>query len=73
LVKAFDPKVVDASKEGVVGGAKAVGLTEDDLEALSALRSHHGSNVLNIDSFTTDVVDGRVPHLKRGGLTLLKV
>lgn len=71
-MKAFDPAIVDASKEGAKGGAR-VGLTEDDLEALSALRTHHGANVLNIDSFTTDVVNGRVPKLERGGLTLVSV
>jgi hypothetical protein len=71
LIKALDPEVVKVSKEGATGRAKPVGLTEEDMEALSALRSHHGSNVLDIDSSTTDVVDGRVPHLERRGLILI--
>jgi hypothetical protein len=73
LIKAFHLKIVDAGKDGALGGAKSGGLTEDDLEALSALRSQHGSAVLNIDSFTTDLVEGCVPKLERGSLTLVLV
>lgn len=73
FIKAFDPAVIDASVEGVVGEGVAGGLSKEDLDALSAIRTHHGSSVLNIDSFTTDVVDGRVPRLERGRLTLVQV
>ncbi|KAK5656804.1 hypothetical protein OQA88_4352 [Cercophora sp. LCS_1] len=72
LAKAFDPKIIDGSAtDGAEGEARK--LTEEDLEALRTIRTHHGAAVLNIDNFTTDVVDGRVPRLERGQLTLVQV
>ena len=72
LIKAFDPETIDASTKGTLGEGLAGRVSEQDLDALRAIRTQHSSNVLNINSFTTDVVDGRVPKLERGSLTLLK-
>jgi len=77
LIKAFDPKfTIGATKadggEGVEDPARENLLSAEDLNALSAIRTHHSSVVLNIDSFTTDIVDGRLPRLERGHLTLVQ-
>ncbi|KAK6078946.1 hypothetical protein SCUP234_05872 [Seiridium cupressi] len=47
------------------------GLTKKDVDALQAFRSHQGSHIMNINSFTSEVIDGLVPSLKKGGLTLV--
>ncbi|RDW78596.1 uncharacterized protein DSM5745_05448 [Aspergillus mulundensis] len=44
---------------------------ESDTEILKALRKSYGNNLLSIGGFTTDVVEGRVPRLERGRLTLV--
>ena len=72
LFKAFDPEVSDPSMKTTVGEGVAGQLSPDDLDALRSIRTHHGSAVLNFDNFTTDVVDGRVPRLERGHLTLVQ-
>ncbi|RYP03456.1 hypothetical protein DL764_005137 [Monosporascus ibericus] len=73
LIKVFNPKIIEASAKSTVGERIAGQLWADNLDALRAIRTHHGSNLLNIDSFTTDVVDGCVPRLERGHLTLVQV
>ncbi len=77
LIKAFDPSFTnDSTKtnvgEGVKDPAREGQLSAEDLDALRAIRTHHRSVVLNIDSFTTDIVDGRLPRLERGHLTLVQ-
>ncbi|KAL5048204.1 hypothetical protein BDW71DRAFT_178132 [Aspergillus fruticulosus] len=76
LTKAFSPKVFDdgiateVGKEGQTASLRD-GLTSEDLEALTALRASHGATTMGIGAFTTDVVEGRVPRLERGALTLV--
>ena len=77
LIKAFDPNITNGTPktsigEGLEHPAKEGQLSADDLDALRAIRTHHSSVVLNIDSFTTDIVDGRLPKLERGNLTLVE-
>lgn len=77
LIKAFDPSINnDSAKpnigEELNGPAREGQLSAEDLDALRAIRTHHSSVVLNIDSFTTDIVDGRIPRLERGHLTLVQ-
>lgn len=78
LIKAFDPSFTeDGAKtnvgKGVADPAGEGQLSAEDLDALRAIRTHHSSVVLNIDSFNTDVVDGHLPRLERGHLTLVQV
>lgn len=78
LIKAFDPSLTnDSTKtnfgEGVIEPAREGQLSAEDLDALRAIRTYHSSVVLNIDSFNTDIVDGRLPKLERGHLTLVQV
>ena len=77
LIKAFDLSFTnDSTKtdvgEGVKDPAREGHLSAEDLDALHAMRMHHGSVVLNIDSFTTDIVNGRLPRFERGHLTLVQ-
>ncbi|KAL4909260.1 hypothetical protein BDW74DRAFT_146269 [Aspergillus multicolor] len=44
---------------------------ESNTEVLNALRKRHGDNFLSAGGFTTEVVEGRVPRLERGRLTLV--
>lgn len=84
LTKAFSPAFrnnLDNTGDGPApDGAEAAkpppmddGISPEDREVLQALRTHHGQNTLNLDSFTTDVIDGRVPKLEKGELTLVSV
>ena len=46
-------------------------LSVDDIEAMKALTSHHIEDTSSVHRFTADVIDGRVPRLERGNLTLV--
>ncbi|KAK3324861.1 hypothetical protein B0H66DRAFT_470293 [Apodospora peruviana] len=80
LTKAFNPAIntqfKDANQE-IVGeepqpqAAAAQGLSPEDLEALQSIRIHHGKHTMGMDSFTTDVIDGLIPRLETGRLTLV--
>lgn len=49
-------------------------MSTEDVEVLKALRAHHGKDTTGgIANFSTDVIDGRVPRLERGNLTLVPV
>lgn len=77
LIKAFDPTFTNDKtntnvSEAVKDSAREGKLSAADLDALRAIRTHHSSVVLNIDSFTTDIVDGLLPRLERGHLTLVQ-
>ncbi|PSR81494.1 hypothetical protein BD289DRAFT_393427 [Coniella lustricola] len=72
LVLAFTPAF--NPKQEYVGEGKEhekETLTEQDLEALKGFRQHQGKHTMNIQSFTTDVIDGLVPKMERGSLTLV--
>lgn len=72
---ALNPQFTDANQEIVNGEPKpqmsTEGLSPEDLEALQNLRLHHGKHTMGMESFTTDVVDGMVPRLETGRLTLI--
>ncbi|KAH8879034.1 radH flavin-dependent halogenase [Thozetella sp. PMI_491] len=63
----------DPKKETMEMGGKINGSSEEEQNAFRALRETHGQNILNINSFTTDIIDGRVPRLETGALTLVNV
>ena len=48
-------------------------ISSEDQEALQAIRIHHSQNILNLESFTTDVINGLVPRLEKGNLTLVSI
>lgn len=77
ICKAFDPQYTTNDNpnaaEALKEPAKEGQLSAEDLDALKAIRTHHSSTVLNgLNSFTTDVVEGRLPRLERGRLTLVQ-
>ncbi|KAM0810163.1 putative Tryptophan 2-halogenase [Seiridium cardinale] len=80
VIKAFNPAqqthFVDANQE-VVGETASQPLTTDippeQLETLQQIRIHHGKHTLSMESFTTDIIDGFVPRLETGKLTLVPV
>lgn len=43
----------------------------EDIEAMNALTSHHLEDTSGVHRFTVDVIDGRLPRLERGNLTLV--
>lgn len=43
----------------------------EDVEAMKALTSHHIEDTSGVHRFTADVIDGRLPRLERGNLTLI--
>jgi hypothetical protein len=78
LAKAFTPefkKSIEAADGALAAKPPQIdeGLSPEDKEVLQALRVHHSQNTLNLQSFTTDVVNGLVPKLERGSLTLVAV
>ncbi|KAI0472609.1 hypothetical protein GGR56DRAFT_697116 [Xylariaceae sp. FL0804] len=57
-------------------GSKAAGdmtedLSEEYRKAIQGLRAYHSKDGVGMENWTTDVVDGLVPKLERGGLTLV--
>lgn len=46
-------------------------LTAEDMEALQALQKYHSKDGEGLENFTTDVIDGLVPRLETGRLTLV--
>lgn len=54
-------------------GLKPLDLSDEDKEALEAVHLHWNRNMYMIESFTTDIIDGRIPRLEVGNLTLVPV
>lgn len=48
-------------------------LTDTDRAAMSGFLKTQSTHTINMASFTTDVIDGRIPKLERGHLTLTSV
>ncbi|KAH8195389.1 hypothetical protein TruAng_010446 [Truncatella angustata] len=72
LTPVMRPDGPDASQKPLLGKNELVGA--EDEEALKALVMHHQSDTAHgLDKFTTDVIDGRIPRLERGNLTLTLV
>ena len=46
-------------------------LGTEDVGAMKALTSHHIEDTSGVGRFTADVIDGRLPKLERGNLTLV--
>ena len=46
-------------------------MSAEDQKILGALRMDHISSVTGVQRFTTDVINGLVPNLQRGSLTLV--
>ena len=73
LTQAFLPPEYADATEAANAKARYDSLAPEEKEGLKALRTHHIQNVLGLEKFTTDVVDGRVPRLETGKLTLVLV
>jgi flavine halogenase len=71
LTQAFLPPEHADAAEAAKAKAHYDSLAPEEKEALKALRTHHIQNVLDLEKFTTDVIDGRVPRLETGSLTLV--
>ncbi|KAL4954430.1 FAD/NAD(P)-binding domain-containing protein [Aspergillus filifer] len=76
LAKALDPSLLDLIEEDpelleklLHGGQE--GEDEGEMAILTAMRMSQGAEIFSLGNFTTDVVDGRVPRLERGALTLV--
>ena len=54
-------------------GLKPLDLSDEDKEALEAVHTHWNRNMYMIESFTTDIIDGRIPRLEVGNLSLVPV
>ena len=46
-------------------------LATEDVEAMKALTAHHIEDCAGVSGFTADVIEGRLPRLERGNLTLV--
>ncbi|KAL4781316.1 FAD/NAD(P)-binding domain-containing protein [Aspergillus varians] len=70
-------RVLAKMKSGAAGvKADLEGLSEDELRILHSIRARQmlrTEDTLNLDNFSRDVIDGMVPRLKQGSLTLVKV
>lgn len=78
LTQAEFSKTIDYLTQAFIGpeserqkGAKSAPLSPQDREILDDIRKRHVHNICNVDSFTTDVIDNRVPRLQRGSLGLV--
>ncbi|KAL3464925.1 FAD/NAD(P)-binding domain-containing protein [Aspergillus heterothallicus] len=79
VMKAFDPNIFSDGAKGVPHQTEATGedkapspeLSAEDMEALRAIRMSHGLNTGYLEAFTTDVIQGRIPRLETGSLTLV--
>ncbi|KAI4591850.1 hypothetical protein KJ359_012169 [Pestalotiopsis sp. 9143b] len=72
LTPVMRPDGPDEMQKAQNGQTQLVGA--EDEEALKALiMSHQSDTAHGLDRFTTDVIDGRVPKLERGSLTLVAV
>ncbi|CEL03677.1 hypothetical protein ASPCAL04824 [Aspergillus calidoustus] len=78
VMKAFDPNIFRDGVKNAPGQstderdkAPAMELTGEDMEALRAIRMSHGLTTGYLEAFTTDVIQGRLPRLERGALTLV--
>ncbi|TVY84588.1 Flavine halogenase aclH [Lachnellula suecica] len=47
-------------------------VSAEDIEAMQALTSHHIEDTSGVGRFTADVIDGFMPRMERGNLTLVK-
>ncbi|KAL3465595.1 FAD/NAD(P)-binding domain-containing protein [Aspergillus heterothallicus] len=75
LLTTLDPRLPNfLSDDKAVDKAMSESSDEDkrkELEMLVAMVSGHGLEVLTMGDYTTDVIDGHLPRLERGALTLI--
>ncbi|RDW76454.1 NAD(P)/FAD-dependent oxidoreductase [Aspergillus mulundensis] len=79
----FKPVTADPAKDKEIMAKVASGdagdlesLPEDELQILKSIRARQvlrTGDLLNLDNFNRDAIDGMVPRLKLGSLTLVKV
>jgi hypothetical protein len=69
LSSAFGPVLNPDGGETPTDPANDV--SEEDAKVLQDLRAYHSKDGVGMENFTTDVIDGLVPRLEKGRLTLM--